>query len=173
MKEVIILSSIILNVMSIVGVIPRWMVRVYIMNFLVCMFGWEVWMTYGLVGGDSVRDRKGDTGYNQLNNLLLMSTCDGWIGVLQVWCVRELFGKSSFTKGWRWKEFMVMWLVGVIQNVFVTVVLRKRMKGKLSLAPLMPVRANAVVQNQEPWILQPFVVYPILLKMNKSFFTTS
>ena len=44
--------------------------------------------------------------------------------------------------------------------------IKSRLKdAKLSYAPFMPVQTNAYVQNQEPWIFQPFVFYGIIIAL--------
>ena len=40
--------------------IPKWILKLYVIFFLVCAFGWEVWFNYGLFNGDSVNLRRFD-----------------------------------------------------------------------------------------------------------------
>jgi len=41
-------------------VLPLWVMKVYVMSFLICAFGWEIWYTYGWVDGDHVNLRRTD-----------------------------------------------------------------------------------------------------------------
>ena len=39
-------------------IIPSWVIVVYMISFIVCAFGWEIWFTYGLFEGDNVNLRR-------------------------------------------------------------------------------------------------------------------
>lgn len=172
----IVAVSLVLVVLSVTRVIPARIVKVYLFNFLLCLLGWEVWMTYGLVGGDSEQKRFNTT-TNPIVNMTIMTAGDGLIGVLQAEATLKAFGPDVFRK-WDWKAFALIFSIGIVQNIAVTVILRKRLEvGKLSLAPMMPIGppdnlakygmgAN-ILQNQEGWILQPFIFYAVLIRFHR------
>ena len=119
-------------------------------------------MTTGFLGGDSAKDR-GAT-LNPVANMISMSAGDGLIAVVQVEAVFRICGEDGFRK-WSWKAFSIMFLIGTIQNIIVSIVLRKRLVGyRLSWAPMIPIMGHAMAQNQEPWVIQPFILYSILVK---------
>ena len=39
---------------------PSWIPKFYLGTFLTCAFGWEIWMTFGLVDGDPVSLRRSE-----------------------------------------------------------------------------------------------------------------
>ena len=172
----IVAVSLVLVILSITRVIPTRVIKVYLFNFLLCLFGWEVWMTYGLVGGDSEQKRLNTT-TNPIVNMTVMTAGDGLVGVLQAEATLKAFGSEVFKK-WDWRAFALIFAIGIVQNIAVTVILRKRLEvGKLSLAPMMPIRppdnlvkyglGTNILQSQEGWILQPFIFYAILIRFHR------
>ena len=120
-----------------------------------------MWMSYGLINGKSTEER--DKNSNNTVNMILMSLGDGLIGVLQIYIVYKLYG-SKVLKKWDWKALSIIFIIGIVQNLIVTGFVYEKVKGeKISWAPLMPVQTNSIVQIQEPWIIQPFILYAILL----------
>jgi len=171
----IVAVSIVLTILCISRAIPTRIIKVYVFNFLLCLFGWEMWMTYGLLGGDSEQKRLATT-TNPIVNMTIMTAGDGLIGVLQAEATLKAFGPEVFKK-WDWRAFALIFAIGIVQNIAVTVILRKRLEaGKLSLAPMMPIRppdnlakyglSTNVLQSQEGWILQPFIFYAILIRFH-------
>ena len=171
----IVAVSLVLVILSTTRVIPARVIKVYLFNFLLCLLGWEVWMTYGLVGGDSERKRLNTT-TNPIVNMTIMTAGDGLIGVLQAEATLKAFGPEVFRK-WDWKAFALIFSIGIIQNIAVTVILRKRLEvGKLSLAPMMPIRppnnlatydlGTKTLQRPEGGILPPCVFYSSLLRLH-------
>jgi hypothetical protein len=75
--------SIILLVLSFLRILPLRIAKVYLLNFLICLLGWEVWMTYGIINGDSEHKRGGDN-VNPFSNMMMMTAGDGIVAVAQV-----------------------------------------------------------------------------------------
>ena len=162
----IICASIILLVLSFLRILPLRIAKVYLVNFFICLLGWEVWMTYGIINGDSEQKRGGDN-VNPFLNMMMMTAGDGIVAVAQVEATFKAFGSKAFKK-WNWKAFALIFVIGIVQNIVVTFILRKRLKGaNISIAPLMPIKTNALLQNQEGWIIQPFILYALLVKFHK------
>ena len=40
------------------NLIPSWVIMIYIISFIACALGWEIWFTYGLFEGDNVNLRR-------------------------------------------------------------------------------------------------------------------
>lgn len=141
--------------------LPMWTLYVFLINFTLCLITWEMWMSYGLVNGQSTEEREKHN--NNTVNMILMSLGDGLMGVLQIYTAFKLCGPKAFKK-WDWKAFGIIFSIGIVQNLLVTGFVYKKIKGKeISWAPLMPIPANGIIQIQEPWIIQPFIIYAILL----------
>ena len=162
----IVAVSIILAILCVCRALPVRIAKVYAFNFALCLLGWEIWMTYGVIGGQSEQDRLGVT-TNPVLNMSIMSAGDALVGVAQVEATLKAFGPHAFKK-WNWKAFALIFGIGIVQNLAITFILRKRLEaGKLSLAPMMPIRAPGLVMNQEGWIIQPFIFYAVLIRFHK------
>jgi hypothetical protein len=134
---------------------------VFWLNFVLALLSWEAWMSYGIINGDSA-DARGALLPNGVN-ALMMATSDGAIALLQVRAVLRVRGAKAFHQ-WDWGAVGVMLAVGALINLFATVLLYKQLDGStISLAPLMPFRTSALLQVQQPWLMQPFALYPCLL----------
>lgn len=96
-----------------------------------------------------------------------MITAGDGIAVTQVEATFKAFGSKAF-KTWNWKAFALIFAIGIVQNIVVTFILRERLKGaNISIAPLLPIKTNALLQVQEGWIIQPFIIYALLIKFHK------
>ena len=158
----LIISIIILIVLVCLRVLPVWTLYVYILGTMFCFITWEVWMSLGIVDGDSYRDR-GGTGSSNIVNAITMSLGDGFLilGIVGI-CI-GLFGKSAFNS-WNWKVFAVFFLIGFTQNIIIALIITNRIHGKdLSLAPFMPIKTESIIQQQEPWILTPIFFYLLFI----------
>ena len=126
-------------------VLPLWVMKVYLLSFLVCVFGWEIWYTYGWVDGDHVNIRRSVYLNNAIPahiNWVVNSLYDSAIclsGLLWVWLAGgktlRLFERINI-----W-VFIILFLVFVGQNVFVELVIYKDQlttDHELSWAPLSP-----------------------------------
>ena len=129
---------------------------VFALNFVVALTTWEAWMSYGGIDGDSA-DARGALLPNGAN-AVLMAISDGAIALLQVRAVLSVRGARAFAR-WDWGAVAIMISVGTIINIGATLLLYEQLAGyTISLAPLMPIRAPALVQVLQPWLMQPFLL---------------
>jgi hypothetical protein len=158
--------SLILLVLVAMKKLEMWTVKIYLINAILCFLGWEVWMSLGVLG-----DAAGKSTLENISNAIAMSAGDGLIGVLQIYAVKKSFGVEAF-KTWDWKVFSVIFAIGVSQNILLGVAIQKRLeKRKISWSPMMPVPGPSFLVNQESWIIQPFILYGILIWDNQRIFS--
>jgi len=153
------------------GWLPRWVVATYVLSFVVCAFGWEIWYTYGLLDGESVNVRRPP----EMNaaipihlNWVLTSLFDAavcGVGLFGMWAVHG-FRDTAF-RHWTWRAagFLFVWFVG--QNVYVEYMIHAQVnpEWQLSWAPLIPTGPwfnpvlftiagrEITLQTQLPWVL--------------------
>ena len=103
---------------------PSWVNHTYLISLFVCIFGWELWFTYGLVDGLPVDMRRSDVLSIWLPihiNWLLNSLGDAGIVCLGgLWLMWISHDKDlSIFKEWKWTAFLVLltWCIG--QNLIV------------------------------------------------------
>ena len=165
--------------------IPAWSFKVYVLSFLVCALGWELWFTYGLWAGDSVELRRAQ-GLNHYIpkhiNWLLNSLADAgaicMMGIFYVW----YFSKKSFRafEKWHWPAFGILLFFFIGQNIFVEMFLYhdQLSVGKpLSWAPLAPTGPwfnpvlfefndrTITLQGQMPWLILTPLFYWCVIRM--------
>lgn len=153
------------------GRLPRWVLIVYASSFLICAVGWEVWYTYGLVGGLPVEARRApamSAAIPQHLNWVLTSLFDAAVCVIGLLLIWLIYGrKDTAFRQWRWPAVMVLfaWFVG--QNVYVEYMIHDQVRPGLPLswAPLIPtgpwlntvlfeIDGRAITfQTQLPWVL--------------------
>jgi hypothetical protein len=153
------------------GRLPRWALAVYAYSFLICAVGWEIWYTYGLVGGLPVDARRAPAmseAIPQHLNWVLTSLFDAavcGIGLFLIWLIYGF--KDTAFRGWKWPALVVLFVVFVGQNVYVEYVIHDQVKPGLPLswAPLIPtgpwfnfvlfeINGRAITfQTQLPWVL--------------------
>lgn len=166
--------------------IPSWTLNIYLIIFFVCLFGWELCFTYGLVDGLAVDMRRSNTLNMWLPlhiNWLLNSLADaGTVSLGGLWLMWR-FKKKDITifKQWRWDAFifLVIWCVG--QNIIVELFLYQDQLsvGKaISWAPLSPLGPyinpilleygdrTVMLQGQVPWLLMPAFLYKLVIYLN-------
>ncbi|MDC0185254.1 hypothetical protein OAK03_00330 [Gammaproteobacteria bacterium] len=157
------------------------MIKIYIVCFLICSLGWELWFTYGWFEGDPVDERRSDV----LNfaipkhiNWLLNSLGDaGTICIGGLWLTWRLTGRSlSIFENWEWRAFFILlfWCLG--QNIFVEMFLyydQLSETKQLSWAPLAPMGpwVNPILfefddrmirlQSQMPWFIMTPLLYAL------------
>ena len=166
--------------------IPKWVFKLYVLMFLICAFGWELWFTYGWVDGACVNLRRADilSYYIPINiNWLLNSLGDaGAICLGGLFIAHKIYKNDSFLHKWDWKAFSMLLFIFLLQNILVEVYLYhdQLAEGKpLSWAPLSPLGnmfnpilltlsdRTVMFQNQVPWILTTPIFYILLLYLNK------
>jgi hypothetical protein len=153
------------------GRLRRWVVAVYAYSFLICALGWELWYTYGLVGGLPVDARRAPAmseAIPQHVNWVLTSGFDAavcLIGLFLIWLVHGF--KDTAFKRWTWPAVTVLLVLFVGQNIYVEYVIHDQVKPGLPLswAPLIPtgpwlnfvlfeIDERAITfQTQLPWVL--------------------
>ena len=106
------------------GRVPRWIVVLLGAGFVACAIGWEIWLTYGLVDGLSVIDRRPDAMNAAIPlhlNWVLNSMADaGSIGLLGAWLVWLVYGRSATAlRRWHWGAFFVLLTWFIAQNLWV------------------------------------------------------
>jgi hypothetical protein len=164
-------------------IIPAWVVNVYVASFLACAVGWELWFTYGWVGGDPVDLRRAPALSAAIPihlNWVLNSLADaGSIclgGLLLVWLSSDR--KGSVFRRWSWPAFGILVTWFLAQNVIVEMFLYhdQLAEGKpLSWAPLAPTGPwfnptlftfrdrTITLQGQLPWLLMAPLFYAGLI----------
>ncbi len=160
-------------------VVPDWVPAVYAASFVACAVGWELWFTYGWVGGDAVDLRRAPELSAAIPihvNWVLNSLADaGTIclgGLLLVWLVLGRRGEPF--RRWHWGAFAILGLWFLGQNVFVETFLYhdQLAEGKrLSWAPLVPTGPwwnptlfefrdrTITLQGQVSWLLMAPLFY--------------
>ncbi|MBT6358055.1 MAG: hypothetical protein HOJ58_08095 [Chloroflexi bacterium] len=173
----------ILTILYIFKIIPNWVISVYIISFLLCAFGWEIWFTYGIWGGLSVNDRRPkalNRAIPQNINWILNSLADAasicLVGLLLVWAFYG-FNLTPFTS-WHWGAFTILFVWFVGQNIYVeAIVYRDQLDEEkpLSWGPLSPggpwwnptifkINGQAIkFQTQIPWVLMTPIFYWVVL----------
>ena len=163
--------------------IPSWVLPIYVASFIACAFGWELWFTYGWVGGDPVDFRRSavlNTAIPFHLNWILNSLADAGsiciFGLLFVW---KLFGNpAKVFLHWKWRVFLTLlvWFLG--QNIFVEMFLyhdQLAIGKPISWAPFSPIGPwfnptlfqfhdrTITLQGQLPWVIMSFIFYGALM----------
>ena len=166
--------------------ISSWVIPIYLISLFVCIFGWELWFTYGLVDGLPVDMRRSAV----LNiwlpihvNWLLNSLGDaGVVSLGGLWLMWKSHHKDMVIfKEWRWSAFIILlaWCIG--QNLIVELFLYEDQLGvgkPISWAPLTPLGPyiNPILfeygdrtvnlQSQIPWLIMPVFLYKLVIYFN-------
>jgi len=160
------------------GKLPRWVIAVYGSAFWVCALGWEIWFTYGLVGGLPVDQRRAAAITEAIPvhlNWVLTSLFDAAVCVIALLLIWLLAGRrDSAVDEFRWPACTLLLVVFVGQNVYVEYIIHNQLELGLPLswAPLIPTGPwlNFVLfeidgrtitfQSQLPWVLMvPVFIY--------------
>ena len=99
--------------------ISKSIVRFYLLIFLLCALGWELWFTYGIIDGFPVDLRRADllNFYIPKNiNWILNSLADAGLitfgGLYLTWII--LKKNNSFLYKWSWKAFIILLKLKII-----------------------------------------------------------
>ena len=163
--------------------IPSWVPVIYVLMFIICALGWEIWFTYGWVDGVSVNMRRAPVLSMIIPmhlNWILNSLADAGAiclgGLLITWKILDK--DNSILNKWNWKAFFILLFIFITQNIFVeTFLYYDQLAGgkPLSWAPLSPLGSgvNPVIMNlkdrtvslqsQVPWILMTPLFYGLLI----------
>ena len=172
------LPLLVLIILSLLNKLPKWIWKVYLLTFIVCAFGWEIWFTFGLVDGQSVNIRR-PAALNALIpqniNWIVNSLADAGIGVnglLYVWLFSSL--RSSILSKWSWKEVIILASFFLLQNLVVELYIYQAQLAagyQLSWAPLAPtgpwwnpvlfsIAGKSVhLHTQLPWLIMTPLFY--------------
>ena len=163
--------------------IPPWSLHVYIVFFLICALGWEIWFNYGLVNGDNVNIRRATilSSFLPINiNWLLNSLADsGTICLGGLYLALKITNKTTdVLLKWNWNFFFTLLLIFILQNLFVEMFLyhdQLSIGKPISWAPLSPLGVNfnpilftlsnrtVFLQTQIPWIIMTPIFYRYLI----------
>ena len=143
--SVSIIPAILIIILYYKNVIPLWVIKVYMVSFLICVFGWEIWYTYGWVDGDHVNLRRTDYLNRAIPahvNWIVNSLYDAAICLTGLFWVWLAGGKTLrlFESINVW-VLLILFIAFVGQNVFVELVIYKDQVASdhdNSWAPLSP-----------------------------------
>ena len=172
--------------------LPRWIWRIYWLSFAACAVGWELWFTYGWVGGDPVNERRAVVLTHAIPmhlNWLLNSLADAGAvclgGLLIAWVVFRGRDRNpsrqppGFFRSWHWRVFALLLFLFIAQNLFVEMFLYhdQLAEGKpLSWAPLVPTgpwfnptlfrfgERTITLQGQMPWLIMAPLFYAAVIR---------
>ncbi len=130
--------------LHVVGRLPKWVLAAYAWSFVICAAGWEIWYTYGLVGGLPVTERRAAAMSEAIPihlNWVLTSLFDAAVCVIALLMVWLAGGRKAqaFDKPGLLARLIVFTLF-VGQNVYVEYVIHEQVRPGLPLswAPLIP-----------------------------------
>ena len=167
--------------------LPSSILKIYIVTFVICTLGWEIWFTYGLYAGDPVDLRRSEV-LNQFIpknvNWLMNSLADaGTISLGGILLTGKILGSGrAVFNQWNASAFLILltWCIG--QNIFVEMFLYfdQLSAGKdLSWAPLAPTGPwinpvlfqfedrTITLHGQIPWLLMTPILYMVTMFFQK------
>lgn len=173
-----------LIVMKITGRLSSWIWDTSVGAFLATAIGWEIWFTYGLIGGDSVNQRRSDalnTAVPAHINWALNSVADVGMCLIGLYLVRLAYGSGSKVfKQWHWGAFSILFSWLILQNLYVEMVVYAEQvtSGVLAWAPMAPTGPwfnpilfeiaghPATLQGQIPWVIMTPLLYWMVIRAN-------
>ena len=167
--------------------LPSSILKIYIVTFVICALGWEIWFNYGLYAGDPVDLRRSEI-LNQFIpknvNWLMNSLADaGTISLGGILLTGKILGSGrAVFNQWNASAFLILltWCIG--QNIFVEMFLYfdQLSAGKdLSWAPLAPTGPwmnpvlfqfedrTITLHGQIPWLLMTPILYKVTMYFQK------
>ena len=182
-KVIVIYGSVLLTfVVSLYAILSgrtkKWIAYTLVSSFLVAVFGWEVWINFGLIDGQHVTVRRTDAlncaipyQINWLTNSIV-DTGVVWLGII---LVNKYYNHLALPfEKFVWPAFLIlfMWFMG--QNIWVEMILYHNQIGsdaRISWAPMMPLgpwfnptlfnfgEREATLQAQSVWFIGTFLFY--------------
>ncbi len=160
------------------GRTKKWIVYTLVASFLVAVFGWEIWINFGLVDGQHVEMRRSDAlncaipyQINWLTNSIV-DTGVVWLGII---LVNKYYGYTSLPfERFVWPAFLILFVWYMGQNIWVEMILYHNQIGsdaRISWGPMMPFgpwfnptlfnfgEREATLQAQLVWFIGTFIFY--------------
>ena len=178
------LPLLVLLLLEVFKKVPKWVWKLYVCSFIICLLGWELWFTYGLVGGQAVDIRRPlvlNALIPQHINWLLNSMADAGIcliGILGVWILSSR--KSSILEKWSWREFLILFTFFLFQNLIVELFIYQKQLAagfELSWAPMAPTGSwwnpqlgviggrSIHLHTQFPWLIMTPLFYWLAIRI--------
>lgn len=168
------------------GTMKKWVTYTVVSSFFIAMFGWEIWINFGLLDGQAVNLRRSEalscavpSSINWLTNSL-GDVSIVWFGIiLLTYFYRNL--SSPFEK-FLIPAFITLLSWFLIQNIWVEIILYYNQVGgeaRLSWAPLMPLGPwfnpplfsifgrDVTFQGQIVWVLATPIYYYLMIYFYK------
>ena len=164
------------------GKLKRWTFYAVITSFIIAVFGWELWLNFGLLDGQPVDLRRSGSlscAIPYQINWLTNSLGDAavvWFGIIILSYFYRNTSKpfESFT----WSAFIILLFWFLSQNIWVEVIFYFNQVGgdaRLSWAPLMPFGSwfnptlmslgdrHISFQGQSAWIIATPIYYYLMI----------
>jgi hypothetical protein len=169
-----------------IGQMKKWITYTIISSFFIAMFGWEIWLNFGILDGQHVDMRRSEAlscAIPSSINWLINSLGDVsivWFGIIILSFIYKN-KKLPFEK-FIIPAFIVLLSWFVLQNIWVEIVLYYNQVGgdaRLSWAPLMPLGPwynptlfsingrEVTFQGQIVWLLAAPIYYLVMIYFYK------
>ena len=164
----------------------KWVTYTLLTTFLIAVFGWEIWVNFGLLDGDPVNLRRSTALSCALPmhvNWVINSFADVgiiWFGIILVtWAYRN--NPKPFNQ-FTLLAFSILFIWFMAQNILVeTIIYHNQVGGGalLSWAPLMPLGSwlnptimsfgerEVTLQSQSAWLIATPIFYKIAIHFHK------
>ena len=164
------------------GKMKKWVTYTIISSFFIAMFGWEIWLNFGLLDGQSVDLRRSSAlscaipiSINWITNSL-GDVAIVWFGIILLSYFYK--NKPSPFENFIIPAFLILLSWFLIQNIWVEIVLYYNQVGgdaRLSWAPLMPLGPwfnpslfsiydrDVTFQGQIVWLLATPIYYLVMI----------
>ena len=182
-KVIVIYSSVLLTFMVslyaiLSGQTKKWIAYTLVSSFFVAVFGWEIWMNFGLIDGQHVTVRRTDAlncaipyQINWLTNSIV-DTGVVWLGII---LVNKYYNHLALPfEKFTWPAFFILFILYMGQNIWVEMILYHNQIGsdaRISWSPMMPLgpwfnptlfnfgEREATLQAQSVWFIGTFLFY--------------
>lgn len=168
------------------GKMKKWVTYTIISSFFIAMFGWEIWLNFGLLDGQPVDLRRSaalscaiPSSINWITNSL-GDVAIVWFGIILLSYFYK--NKSSPFEKFIIPAFLILLSWFLIQNIWVEIVLYYNQVGgdaRLSWAPLMPLGPwfnpslfsifgrEVTFQGQIVWVLATPIYYFVMIYFHR------